>query len=420
MLGPAKTRSSFILAAFFLSILVPYICWKLLFLIPLQKLWFFPVSLNLMTPVRLFFCLLLLYFPLMMLTAFASRRITGKSELVFPWDWKHVVPGVLFYFVALVMLFRLAYDRKTELFLSVYDHYLTSSWEKVLTLSHQYPGNNQLILYFTNMALYKSGALGDRMFAYKQSGTSGLWLEWKRNETAPFFGGEIFYQLGYNNEAFRWAFEAMEAKGPNPLSLKRLIVTSIINRNYALADKYLNYLDQTLFYHNWSKAYSAILADTTRIAEYPELLEKRDLLISNDFIASNQATDIGLLHLLADKPQNRMAFEYWMASCLLTRDLEGFAAQIGRLGELGYSRIPVHYEEALLLYNGLNKTALVPEGFTISQATRDRFHQYATVFAANRHSQEKASKALQKDFGQTFWYYMQFSEAKPYTAKLQP
>lgn len=418
--GPAKARSFFILSALSLSFLVPYISWKYLFLIPAEQLWFSPVSLALMAPVRLFFTVMLMYFPLLMVAGYLSRRITGKPGLVFTWRWTHVVPGVLIYFMAVVVLFRLAYDRKTELFLSVYDHYLASSWEKVLSLSDQYPGNNQLILYFSNLALYKSGAMGDRMFAYKQSGTSGLWLEWKRNETAPFFGGEVFYQLGYNNEAFRWAFEAMEAKGLNPGSLKRLIVTSIINRDYALADKYLNYLDQTLFYRSWSKAYRTILADTTRIADYPELLEKRDLLISNDFIADNQASDIGLLRLLADKPQNRMAFEYWMASCLLSRNLDGIAAQIGRLGELGYDRIPVHYEEALLLYNGLNKTAFVPEGFSISQDTRDRFHRYATVFAANRHSLEKASKALHKDFGQTFWYYMQFSEAKSHTAKLQP
>ncbi len=411
--GNGSQRFIFLITAIALSLLVPYISWKLIYLIPINQAWLLPVSFSRITPVKLFFYLLAFYYPLFILLCFSLRYFSKKKVIGFSWNLKNVFTGALIYLLAVLITIRLAYDRNNELFLNMDAQYHNGSWEKVLTLSEKYKGQNQLVMYLTNLALYKKGSLSSALFRYNQSGTKGLWLAWERNETSPFFGGEVYYHLGYTNEAFRWAFEAMEVKGLNPRSLKRLVTTSIINRNYMLAGKFLNYLDQTLLYRNWAKDYKQLIADTTRINQWPELLEKQKMLMSTDFIAVNNDSNIGLDKLLENHPDNRMAFEYLMASFLLRKDLNAFAANIYRLGDLGYEKIPLHYEEALVLYSGLSGKNVVPEGFMISSATRERFHDYARIFAANRYDMDQAARKLYSKFGSTFWFYMQFANINP-------
>jgi hypothetical protein len=338
-------------------------------------------------------------------------KISQNTTLGFYWNnLKHIISGVVIMLIAVIILFNIAYDPKNELFLNIDANYQASKWDKVLALSNQYPGNNQLVMYYTNLALYKSGMLADKLFSFNQSGTSGLWLDWKRNEIAPFYGGELYYHLGYNNEAFRWSFEAMEVKGLNPRSLKRLVLTSIINRDYTIAGKFLNYLDQTLFYRNWANRYRVLIKDTTAVSRYPEIIEKRLLLIKEDFISGTNSQPFELTQLLINHPDNRMAFEYLMVYFLLKKDMESFAANVYRLKEMGYQRIPQHFEEALILYTGITKRNVLPDGLIISTATQKRFHDYANLFALNRYSMNQAAKALYKDFGNTFWYYMQFAD----------
>lgn len=394
-------------------LVIPYLGWRYIYLIDLRQAWFQPVVFSSLYPVRVFLFLMSLYYPVVFLVNSFMLKVLAKTEFNFSWRWPFLVPGTLLYLISIFMLVKFAYDRNNELFLKIDAHYQSSSWKKVLTLSNRYHGHNQLVLYYTNLALYNNGELADKMFQYRQYGTSGLWLEWKRNETAPFFGGEIYYQLGYTNEAYRWAFEAMEAKGLNPRSLKRLANTSIINRKYEVAEKYLHFLDQTLFYRKWAKERQRLIADTTLIFLQKELMDRRRLLITNDFIADINLNSHLLNKLLEAHPDNRMAFEYMMASFLLSKDLEAFAGNIYRLKDLGYKKIPIHYEEALVLYAGLSHKDVVPPGYSISRDTRERFHNYASIFARNRYSMDQAARALSGDFGNTFWYYMQFVAFRP-------
>ncbi len=87
----------------------------------------------------------------------------------------------------------------------------------ILKLSDTYPDYNTLAIYYTNLALYKTGRLTDRMFRYPQIGTDGLSLSWGKNSYI-FYGSEVSYYLSNTNEAYRWSFEAMVQKGLNPRS----------------------------------------------------------------------------------------------------------------------------------------------------------------------------------------------------------
>ncbi len=402
------SRYVHIAAALLFSAVVTFTAWRFIYLIPFEQFLTIPFHLLTIPRIKLLLLALLLYYPLIILLITSWQRLYSKPVPGFSWNISTITASLLICVSLTFIIGKYCYDRKTELFLRIDNNYQKADWKGVLETAEKYPGQNQLVMYMTNLALFQSGKLSDSMFEYPQSGTKGLWLAWERNETAPFFGGEVYYHLGYNNEAFRWAFEAMEVKGLNPRSLKRLIITSLVNYDYLIASKYLNYLHQTLFYRKWANHYKAMVNDTSLISKDNELMGKRKLLLTNDFIAVNNAHTIGLERLIENHSDNRMAFEYMMASYLLKKDLGAFSANLHRLNDFGYDDIPVHYEEAILLHSGLTGNNPLPKGYTIRTTTRERYHNYARIFAANRHNMSRAADVLFQQYGNTFWFYMQF------------
>ncbi len=350
---------------------------------------------------------MLLYFPLFI--AFSGfRNIFSKKDYLPEWNWKTVPAGIIVICSLSFYVFRYVYDVKTEMLFKI-DHFVQKGdWKKVLDNSFAYPGTNQLALYYGNMAIYKTGQMGDKMFHLPQMGIHGLWLEWKRNEITPFFGGELYYQLGYISEAYRWAFESMEAMGENPRSLKRLVITSLITGDTSLARHYINILDETLFYRKWAHHYQNLLDNPELMIHDKEIMEKRHFNLQTDIFADINSNDIGLLQLLKDHPDNKMAFEYYMAEALLNRNIDSFVSQIGRLRELGYSRIPVHYEEAMLVYMSHTEKDIVPEGYALSRETIGRLSGYLDIINTYGGNRKKASQMLYPEYGGTYWYYLNF------------
>jgi hypothetical protein len=390
-----------------LALLVPYLAAQSIYYLKEGSEWtiFLPFFLGL--PYKYILICLLIYFPLVLALLKVLFVYSGKDEILPGWELKNVIAGTIILAGLYFGVIKFGYDKKTEILLGI-DHCVQQSdWDGVLKLSSSAPVTNLMIMYFTNLALYKSGRMADQMFAFPQSGTDGLWLDWSHDWLIAFFGGGIYYHLAYNSEAYRWAFEAMVARGPNPRSLKCLALTSLVNNDINLAEKYLKMLDQTLFYRKWARHYLLYADFPERIDEDKDISEKRRFLVHTDFISSDNF-GVRLPYLLSDHPENRMAFEYLMAALLLDKNLGDFAANIYRIKELGYKSIPVHYEEALLAYMSYLKKDIVPEGYTISPATRNRLADYANTIYSFGDNTEKAARDMAAKFGNTYWYYLKF------------
>jgi hypothetical protein len=93
---------------------------------------------------------------------------------------------------------------------------------------------------------------------------------------------------------------------------------------------------------------------------------------------------------------------------LLDKNIDGFARAILRLKNYGYTRLPVHIEEALLFYNFYKRQNVIPEGFSFRPETITRFNAYATAYTKFRSDRAAASYVLKKKYGNTYWYYLQF------------
>lgn len=90
----------------------------------------------------------------------------------------------------------------------------------------------------------------------------------------------LYYYVGFVNGAQREAFEYNEpTEGMMvPAAIKILAQTNLIQGNYAVAEKYLNYLDHTLFYSDWAQQYRKFLYNDKAVESDSELGPRRRAL----------------------------------------------------------------------------------------------------------------------------------------------
>ncbi|MEI6047305.1 MAG: DUF6057 family protein [Bacteroidota bacterium] len=411
-----KNRYRFLVAAGFaiIALLLPYHACKNIYYIPIREAWYDQIFFVLRKITKYTLLLFIAYFPLLLIVIKILPAASKKIWLLSGWNLKTLLAGVIVIFAFAVVLKKYTYNPKLNLFFEIDHNVQQAKWDKVLQLSSRSQEANRLILYYTNLALYKTGHLGDRMFYFNQIGVTGLLLNREKDEISLFLGGEIFYHLGSFNEAYRWAFDSMVTNGQSsPRLLKQLIMISLINGDLVVAEKFLNILDESLFYRKWAKHYRNYLNDNNLLLKDAEIAEKRNLLINSDFVTGSNDTDISLKQVLDNHPDNRMAFEYYMSSLLLNKNLIDFAANIFRIKDLGYTEMPVHYEEALLIYMGYVKKNVVPEGYGIRKTTVQRFKQYTKAYSSRSGSPETLPKTLYKSYGNTYWFYLHFINNRP-------
>jgi hypothetical protein len=280
-------------------------------------------------------------------------------------------------------------------------------WDAIIRAADRHSPSSPLSVALLNLALAKSNRLGDSMFRYYQNGVEGLMPTFVRDFTVPMVAGEIYYHTGFVNTAQRYAFEAMEAIPDFQKSgraLQRLAETNIINGEYAVAQKYLRILRQTLFYRSWAEDAMACLLDEKLLASHQEWMDLRRMRTRTDFLFSEGEKSQMLGLLLQQDMHNRMAYEYLMAYCLLTKDLNHFRAYLSLGNELNYMALPVHFQEALVYLWGLSNTSLANIPYPISPDVMSRVNSYAAIYTSN----PDAEKLLARDFSGSYWYYLHF------------
>ena len=200
-------------------------------------------------------------------------------------------------------------------------------WNRILETINAEKPNNPIGVTVQNLALAMHGLLPDHLFEYNQNGISGLFPTVERDATSPLPTAEVFYQLGMINVAQRTVFEAQEAIldfQKSARCYKRLAQTNLINGDYEVARKYLMALQKTLFYSDWANSTLPLLGDEDAIAKHPEYGRLRQMAYKEDFYFSDHTTCQMLLKLFLSNTDNRLAYDYLLAYCLLTGDRETY------------------------------------------------------------------------------------------------
>ena len=200
-------------------------------------------------------------------------------------------------------------------------------WNRILETVNAEKPNNQIGVTVQNLALAMRGMLLAHMFDYHQNSIHGLLPDVKTDATSPMPTAEAFYQLGMINVAQRTVFEAQEAILDFQKSgrcYKRLAQTNLINGQYEVARKYLMALQKTLFYREWANETLPLLGNEKAIDSHPEYGRLRQCAYNEDFYFGDHVTPEMLESLYYRNTDNRLAYQYLLAYCVLTGDKERY------------------------------------------------------------------------------------------------
>jgi hypothetical protein len=306
--------------------------------------------------------------------------------------------GLLLLLMILVARFSFS-DKGLTVLLEIDQAVQEEKWDKVLDLARHYRNPERLVAYYTNVALCKSGRMADEMFAYDQSwGQNGLFIPFAKNPIVPIFGGEVYYQLGLVNYAYRWTYEGMVMHERSVRHLKRLYQIALINQEDELARKYRKTLSNGLFYDEWVK----------EMRRAPEIKQKRKLRPEKDFLIGSEFQFGALLRFaFSNNVYNKYLYNYMMAHFLLTKNLKLFVENLENYPQYNQGKdLPSHYQEALMIFamQQGDKAVKRVSKFNISEGMREKLKEFNRMYQSARTSKAERRR-LKQHFGDTYWYY---------------
>lgn len=331
-----------------------------------------------------------------------AGRNPGKSPA--PQGWSRA--GALAWTLETILLAVAAmtvlssyHDARLKALFAVDEYSRQGMWSKVLDTAKRSPPH-YVICHAVNRALYHTGRLGDDMFAYYQDPKAlllaGKEVLWQKVDACT--------ELGLINEAENALTLSLAMYGERPVLLRRLARISLVKGDVETAGVYLHALSKVPFWSRQAGEDLARLQNDPNLSQVEEIQHLRAVRLRKDSVA--QADFIS--QLLAENPRNRMAYEYAVAWLLLTKDLPGFTRLFNTCHNAVASRIPRHYEEAILLAKALNRGTVDLSAGSIGRESQDRFTSFMKALQPFGRDMAAARKSLRKSFGDSYFYYYFF------------
>ncbi|MCP4610930.1 MAG: hypothetical protein GY845_19665, partial [Planctomycetes bacterium] len=327
-----------------------------------------------------------------------SRLLSGRSVPI------RLIQGVIILFL-ITIAGLYSYDKNAKAFFLI-DHYARfEEWEKVLDIAQKGLPISNIVQCQVNRALYHTGNLCDKMFSMTQLfGSDGLFMAESMRGRFALQHSDVFFDLGLINESEHWAYEAITINGDTAWNLQRLVLIYLMEEKRDIAEKYLTMLQKTIWHKAWAKQYRTYLSESDEFWAHPPIQYLKSTMPQSDFLVSPTEPELCLEKLLENK-KNKMAFEYFMAYCLLEGQVGRFIEHIHRLNYFDYPKIPRHFEEAILIYNQLTggKSITLP-GKEISEEKIRKFDDFNRIMAKHNRNKEAARRELNK-YRDTYWFY---------------
>ena len=339
----------------------------------------------------------------LLLLALLPKKMPSMNSVV------RLLPFVLFIAVVFFVDKKTFKDENFKTELRMMEASEKGDWNQVLQLANEVKDEpTRLIVMHTNLALFKLGKLGDALYHYRDG---------NKIKKAPrgifdvYLAGPFFYfQYGKINYSYKWCMENTVEYGQSPTSLNYFVLSCAVNGQKKLAEKYNNILSKSLLYRSLSKKLAKIIEDPTLLEKEPAyskvlVLTKFDNFLDCDqsemerYLRFNFAFKVGgppemvELCLLANMDL-RNPNQFWPAYFYYIQNFK--------------RPIPIHIQEAALLFNHLQKTNYIdPSRF--DPTVLKRFDQFLAMIQQYAGMADYTVKDLFKaPFGDTYWYQFSF------------
>jgi len=283
-----------------------------------------------------------------------------------------------------------------------------NDWEKVVTYTaaKKNPPNRSMVM-LRNLALYKSGKAGDTMFQYPD-GDAPYPSSRNHQVLRLLIGKPLYYHYGKLNYCYRWCMEDHVEYGLKVEHLKYMTKCALINREYALAKKYIHTLKQTLFFRKWAIQYEKMAQTPALIKQNTEIQLVLPLMAYNDQLDGDGGMIESYLlnnftHMRGGPPA---LVELSMQSALIQKNLEAFWPKF-LLYAHHSKRVPIHYQEAALLFAQIHQFEI--KTVPIDDVVKSRFQElihFSEIVQSDLAAENNPQ--ILKRFGKTYWYYYFF------------
>ncbi len=303
-------------------------------------------------------------------------------------------------------------DEEAELVAHMAYEVEKGNWDTVLELGKDAVVKNQLpITYFTDIALSEKGSLLSDMFKYPQTGTYGLFLPPKTHYETSLYMGELYFRLGLIQETEHCAYEALVLSRieHGSKALRRLVYTSMVEGNEKDFCRYIGLFDKSPVYKNWAKEQRGHFNKRMKDPSY-RIPEAPNNVIIDDIMINYWYPTITLEKILESNRNNKKAFEYLMASYLLSKDLKNSRRILDiYLPYINYKQMPRHIKESILL-DAIMDPAYNADKYNIDEYTIKRFNNFNNLYSKSREN-KLLENDLKKEYGNTYFYY--FLKSQP-------
>jgi hypothetical protein len=271
-------------------------------------------------------------------------------------------------------------------------------WAQVLELGRRSP-YRYTVCHAVDRALCRLDRLGEEMFGFPQQPAALLLTDpsaepvWQKFDTC--------LDLGLINQAENALVLCTEIYGERPLLLHRLATINRIKGNVGAARVFLGALAKVPFWGSVARRDLTRLESDPNLSEDAEIERWRSVMLRTDSVRDGDT----LTQLLTENPRNRTAYQYSMAALLLSKNLDGFVRMFDTYHHRNFSRIPRHYEEALLLSEMLRRQPADGPGRVVSPEARAQLQEFLRMFRQAGGNKTATRSALRKKFGSTYFYY---------------
>ena len=294
-------------------------------------------------------------------------------------------------------------------------------WEDALYTIRQIQGTlTRQLIVFKNIALFNTGNIGYCMYDYDNKGMtptpSDSLIVHMANTASPI----IYLHHGMTNYAYHYCMEIQVEYGFNITELKIMALSSIINGEKKLAQKYLNILSRTMFHKKWAEHYLPLARNPKEIGKYPELAKINELhsYMSNNIDSDEGVCENYIINYFSDTYTNASKYlqEMCLAYSVISNNIQKFWRQYILYLQLHKGeKIPDLYQQAAYFYLDMVPTSSPdPKAYNMQfdQKIIDRYNQFDQISQSllkNGFSKESIARQTEAEFGDTFWWTYYFN-----------
>jgi len=293
-------------------------------------------------------------------------------------------------------------------------HARLRDWDHVIAQAHRMRGRRtftRAAVFDIDRALAHQGRLGEEFCAYPQDETKTLFLRFDdmtgRLQHSKLL--ELYLDLGCPNAAEKNAYELLDNEGPSPFVLEALVRIHLVKGQYESARIAFGAMRKYAGCREYVRQWADIIADPARAEDHPLILAWRRVKGTVDHVVGGIAFESMLRRLLQNTPDHRVAFEYLMANYLLKHQRAEFMSCLPLLKPLGYTQLPRHYAEAILVHSLETKSPADAQGWTIAADVQGQFRETSDVVRNARGNNQAVFDTLAPKYGDTYTFYSMFN-----------